>query len=477
MKLFVQTLKRTLFIIFLLILDLSLLSGAFFLAFWLRFEVHWTWLKTLTEIHTPSYWLAFGLALYLIITQLAAMNLYLWNRLRTWHEEIYTIFKAVSLTMVVLLSVSFFYRQIEFSRTMVILAWPLAVIILSMGRLSLRSFISFLKSKGFLSRTVLIYGSGGMFLVLIEKIKEHKELGLNIAGILCEEKPTGQILEGVKYLGSLEQLEDIVKKLPVDVIFITKENLDHQKTLEIIEICEKNHIELLLIPQVFDLLIGFSSLHDLHGLPMVELREEQIHWPVILVKRIFDFFASLLLFLITLPLQIVIGVLIRIDSKGPVLFSQERVGYRGKLFRMLKFRTMIPNAEERLPDLVNMERMQEPVFKLDKDPRITRLGRWLRKTSLDELPQLLNVLRGQMSLVGPRPEEVSLVKRYNVWQRRRLKIKPGITGLQQIKCRGSTSLTERVKYDIYYIRRINFLMDLEILFKTIWVVLSQKGAN
>jgi lipopolysaccharide/colanic/teichoic acid biosynthesis glycosyltransferase len=181
--------------------------------------------------------------------------------------------------------------------------------------------------------------------------------------------------------------------------------------------------------------------------------------------------------LVSLPVIGVIAVLVKLTSKGRVFFAQERVGENGRVFRMYKFRTMVEGAEEKLKDLVDLDKLTEPVFKLDQDPRITPLGRWLRRTSIDEIPQFFNVLRGDMSLVGPRPEEKAVVERYSIWQRRRLKVKPGITGLQQVECRGSKSLSERVLHDIAYIRRQSFLLDMSILLRTIFVVLIGRGAR
>jgi len=477
MKPLKHTFRRIIYSFSLLSLDLLLLSGALFFAFWLRYKVEWPWLTKLTYLHFPSYWFAFSLALYLVIAQLAARNLYALERLRTWQEEQNAIFKSVSITTLLLLSISFFYRNIEYSRQMVLFAWPLAIMVLGAGRGLFRGILFLLKANGKFERSVLILGRGGMLPVIFEKIVEHKGLGLKIEGIIAEQEPSEAEFFNIPYFGSWEELEKTLKEKEIDIILLIQEQLNQDKVLEAIEICEKLHVELLLIPQVFDLLISFSDLHDLHGLPMVELREEQIGWSKIIFKRIFDFYFAIIIFIFTLPLQLVLALLIRLDSKGSVIFSQTRVGYRGKRFQMLKFRSMVSDADKKLKNLLNVNEMKEPVFKLEKDPRVTRIGRWLRKTSLDELPQLWNVIIGQMSLVGPRPEETAMVKKYNVWQRRRLKVKPGITGLQQIKCRGSNSLAERVKFDIYYIRRMSFLLDLEILLKTIWVVLSQKGAH
>ena len=190
-----------------------------------------------------------------------------------------------------------------------------------------------------------------------------------------------------------------------------------------------------------------------------------------------DLLISAGLILAGLPIWLLLGLLIKATSKGPVFFDQIRAGLHGEAFSMLKFRSMVADAEEKLGDLVDLDSLEEPVFKIGNDPRVTGVGRLLRRSSLDELPQLINVLAGRMSLVGPRPEELEVVKRYDVWQRRRLKAKPGITGLQQIMCRGSTDLNKRIRYDLMYLKHQSLLFDLYILIRTFGVVIRGSGVT
>jgi exopolysaccharide biosynthesis polyprenyl glycosylphosphotransferase len=195
------------------------------------------------------------------------------------------------------------------------------------------------------------------------------------------------------------------------------------------------------------------------------------------IKRFFDVTAALFLMVLLAPLFLIVPLLIKLSDRGPVFHVQTRCGHNGKTFRLFKFRSMVPNAERLLSELVDLDRMAEPVFKIDNDPRVTCLGRILRKTSIDELPQLFNVLKGDLSLVGPRPEECALVRRYDSVLRERLKARPGVTGLQQINCRGSVSMAQRMKYDLAYIENQSLWLDLKILFQTVGVVLSRKGAT
>lgn len=196
-----------------------------------------------------------------------------------------------------------------------------------------------------------------------------------------------------------------------------------------------------------------------------------------IVKRFMDIILAGLGIVLTLPLWILIGAAIRMESKGPVFFTQLRAGKNGKPFRMVKFRSMVQDAEEQLSSLIDIDHLEEPVFKIQNDPRVTRVGRILRRWSLDELPQLLNVIKGEMSIVGPRPEEVRLTDKYTGKQLLRLSVLPGITGYQQIKNRGTKSLAQRLEYDIRYLKKRSVAMDIYILFATVYVVLAGKGTT
>jgi exopolysaccharide biosynthesis polyprenyl glycosylphosphotransferase len=194
------------------------------------------------------------------------------------------------------------------------------------------------------------------------------------------------------------------------------------------------------------------------------------------MKRGLDLVGSLVGLVVLTPFMVLIALLLKLDSPGPIFFVQERAGQYGKPFRMYKFRSMVQNAEELLEQLLDLDRLKQPAFKLRDDPRVTRVGRWLRRTSLDELPQLFNVLKGEMSMVGPRPEEVRIVQKYNPWESQRLLVKPGMTGSMQVSGRADLSLEERVKLELTYIENYSILEDIKILIKTLPAVLSGRGS-
>jgi exopolysaccharide biosynthesis polyprenyl glycosylphosphotransferase len=245
----------------------------------------------------------------------------------------------------------------------------------------------------------------------------------------------------------------------------------------LLNFCESKNIGLYSLPNNFHIAVDQKEVGTYAGIPIMLLRDAAVRPTYALVKRCMDIVVSSAVLLLGLPLWILIALLIKRHDGGPVFFIQTRAGLHGRPFPMVKFRSMSVDAEEKLGELVDLDGLEEPVFKIENDPRVTPIGRFLRRTSLDEMPQLLNVFKGEMSLVGPRPEETAVVERYTPWQRRRLKAVPGITGHQQIHNRGEPSLVKRVQHDLIYIKHQSLLLDLYILFKTVKVVLSGKGVT
>lgn len=238
-----------------------------------------------------------------------------------------------------------------------------------------------------------------------------------------------------------------------------------------------NRVKFMFSPAAYEGCTGIVGRNNGWVLPSVDLKTGNISPFDRIAKRCLDIIISLSVLILFLPLFIAISILIKLTSRGPVFFTQMRCGHNGQPFKIYKFRSMVADAEKILTKLMDFDKLKEPVFKLKDDPRVTFIGKILRKTSIDELPQLFNVLKGDLSLVGPRPEEIALVKRYNSFFRERLKVKPGITGLQQVICRGSTNMTERMKYDLTYVKKQSLWLDIKILFKTFGVVLLQKRAT
>jgi exopolysaccharide biosynthesis polyprenyl glycosylphosphotransferase len=287
---------------------------------------------------------------------------------------------------------------------------------------------------------------------------------------------------GLSPLGRIHDIGQIHREHPFDGILFAANGHDFGCNPEIkeaiigaVNFCESQGIPFYLVPHSLDVAVIKHEMGSLYGSPVIEIRDASQHVLYRWIKRFLDITVSLFVLIFGLPVWIAIMAAIKITSKGPVIYSQDRVGLNGRLFRMYKFRTMVQDAEERLCEVVDLDALQDPVFKIKNDPRVTRVGRILRRTGLDEIPQLVNVLKGEMSIVGPRPEQADLVDRYDVWQRRRLKGIPGITGYQQVMCRGVPCLSQRIEYDLYYLKHQSLSLDLIVLLRTIVVVIRGDG--
>lgn len=457
--------------------DALVLNGSFFLAIWLRFQAN------LAFVSYPMPPLSMYLKTLLVLNYVCAflflaMGVYKRERFQTITDELNLILKAFTGTMAFMLSLSFFFRDVDFSRLVTGYAWGFGILGFTGVRYAVSLYEKRLRERGTLGTSVLVVGVEGMAEQLTRKFREKPGLGYQVAGFVrTDNESLPPWLREEQVLGRVEDLPALLDTIRPGAVFVAAPSLPHHVLLEVVEVCEQRGILVSMVPSIFDLLISYRDVTNIDGLPLVSLEENTWSELSNALKRSFDILFSLAVLLLSAPLWVVIVAAIRLTSPGPVFFRQQRCGEGGRPFLMLKFRTMVPDAEQRLPELLNVEQLSEPVFKLDNDPRVTRVGRVLRRTSLDELPQFVNVLLGQMSVVGPRPEEKRMVERYNVWQRRRLKVKPGITGLQQTTNRGNSSLSERIKYDIYYIRRRSFLLDLNIIVRTVWVVLRGDGAR
>jgi exopolysaccharide biosynthesis polyprenyl glycosylphosphotransferase len=273
-----------------------------------------------------------------------------------------------------------------------------------------------------------------------------------------------------------QELADLLRSERIDRVLVAVEDLDEQVLATVLAACRTAGVKMSVAPPLRAVLGTAVSLNHLAELPLIEFRTWDVSASTLFLKRVVDIIGGTVLLVIASPLLVVIAVAIKLDSRGPILFRQERAGLFGHPFQIIKFRTMVADAEARLCDLVDLEALEDPMFKLTEDPRITRVGRILRRVSLDELPQLFNVLRGDMSLVGPRPEEARLVARYGEPARRRLEMRPGLTGPMQVHGRGDLTFQERLAIDREYVDNYSLRKDIEILLRTVSVVIRGGGA-
>ncbi len=315
---------------------------------------------------------------------------------------------------------------------------------------------------------VLIVGAGELGREVGAQLQERAWLGLELVGYVDDGTRDGLTL------GALAELEKLCVREMVDVVIVTLPLEDHGQLSNLLERIHNLPVQVKLVPDLYPLAYLYSRLEMFGGMPLIGLAEPVISPWQAAVKRAMDVVISVGALIACSPVMLLVAFLIRVTSPGPILFCQDRVGEGGKIFRMYKFRTMVNGAEQML--LEEAEKDETLLVKRANDPRVTSVGRWLRRFSVDELPNLLNVLQGDMSIVGPRPELPYLVERYEPWQRKRLLVPQGITGWWQINGRSSKPMLFHTEDDMYYIRNFSLLLDLEILWKTAWVVVRGKGA-
>jgi exopolysaccharide biosynthesis polyprenyl glycosylphosphotransferase len=303
------------------------------------------------------------------------------------------------------------------------------------------------------------------------------QIGYQIVGFVDDHPEIGSTDIGrFRALGPVASLPHLLEVVPVDEVIITLPWTAHRKIMGIVRECEARQVGARIVPDLFQMSLTQVDVDDLVGVPLISVRRIGFGRTALLVKRAMDVAGATLGLTLGSPILALVALAIRIDSPGPILFAQERVGQSGARFNMLKFRSMRTGSEAELADLRGLNESDGPTFKMRDDPRITRVGRFLRRHSLDELPQFWNVLRGEMSLVGPRPPIPAEVEEYQDWHLRRLEVRPGVTGLWQVSGRSLLSFDEQVLLDIHYVENWSIWLDLQILLRTVPQVLLANGA-
>ena len=338
------------------------------------------------------------------------------------------------------------------------------VLMISFLRNQIFYFMKKRYARGMNLKSVLIVGAGDMGKSVAEKLSQYKDLGFVVKGFLDYDRSKGEVVDvdgGIPVLGPLSELEPVLEKDDVSDVYVALDLNNYGKILETLKVVNKYVVNVRLIPDLFQLLTLKARVEDLDGFPVISVDEPPLRGMLLLTKRIMDIAVSVVFLLLFSPFLLLIALLIKLSSKGPVLYHQERMGLDGKKFTMHKFRTMVSGAESQTG----------PVMSSPRDPRITKIGRVLRKLSLDEIPQLVNVLRGEMSLVGPRPERPVFVKEFREKIPKymlRHKVKSGVTGWAQVHgLRQDTPIDKRLEYDFYYIQNWSLSLDLKILWKTL----------
>ncbi len=380
-------------------------------------------------------------------------------------NQVSRIFKASFAGLLGTLAFAHFvYKDLELGRAVILFASLLNFLHLYISRSFLRGLKRHWIAAGVGLTRCIIAGAGECGAKVMEHIVGHPEIGFDLVGFV-DDDPDKKTVGNVPVLGSLKKLPELIIARKVEEVFLAIPSLPPDKQMNLIIECENTHADFKIVSDIFGVITSQVKIDEIDEIPVIKLKDGHLSPVEALSKRILDLVVASLLFIPAALAWPIIALLIRLDSKGPAVFKQMRVGKDGKLFLMHKFRTMHINtpAYTEAPDSPD-------------DARITRAGRLLRKYSLDEIPQLLNVLKGEMSMVGPRPEMPFIVEKYAEWQRRRLNVKPGITGLWQIVGRKKLPLYMNLEYDFYYIKNQSLFLDIIILWKTIPAVLFGKGA-
>ena len=399
----------------------------------------------------------------IFIFSIRLCGLYQPLRGKAFTGEIYKIIKVTFFSVIILSASTFFYREGSFSRFVAAYFFVLVTFLMMFSHFLVRVILAEFRKRGFNLRYVLIVGSGELGQSLAEKINQHPEFGLKIVGFLSSHpEKIGIEINGIKVIGLYNEIPKIIQLCGVDQLFIALPLHAQDRLEKVLNSLNEETVDVKVVPDLLRFMNLQAGVEELDGLPIINMAESPLYGWNILLKRISDLFFSIT-FIVTLsPLFLLLAIIIQLESVGPIIFRQERVGLDGKPFEILKFRSMKIDAEQ----------ITGPVWANKADNRRTRLGSFLRKTSIDELPQLFNVLIGDMSLVGPRPERPVFVKEFKKSIPKymlRLKMKAGLTGWAQVNgWRGNTSLDKRIEYDLYYIKNWSLLFDFKIILMTAW---------
>jgi exopolysaccharide biosynthesis polyprenyl glycosylphosphotransferase len=456
----------------------------------------WAW--------SPEFFPYAGVLVFLVVVRpimLSYQRLYRFEGEFSYLQDAIRIFKAVAVSSLLAIAWAFLFRGgfrfriFSYSRGVFALDFIIVLTLLLSVHLFVRYVQTRFRARGINLIPTLIVGSSADAERAVVELKERTDLGYLVVGVAwagTDDPPseTPKTLSSVPVLGSLDDLPYLIRELHIQEVIITTEKLGSDALFDsMMQIGRKRRVEFRFAPGHLDVLPQKTSIDQIGVLPVVRLFREPLSDAERFIKRTSDVIVSAIAAVILAPIWIIFAALIRLDSRGPVLFLQERVGMDGRVFLCCKFRTMFADSAEDVHREmykknivgdrdVNAGDDEKPVFgKVRDDPRVTRIGRFLRRSSLDELPQLLNVLKGDMSVVGPRPPIPYEVEEYDLWHRKRLDVKPGLTGLWQVSGRNRLTFDEMVKIDLYYVKNWSLWLDLKIILLTLPAIIRGDGAR
>lgn len=478
-----------------IILDAILVGIAFQLAFYLRFSVFFgsdlittfrNYLLSIDNVNPPNPLnrapsfsnfrpLEIGIVIGLIAI-FALRGLYGIRLTGSWFRQAWTIVSSATLGLAFLIAYYFVFQPPANSRLIAPFVWAIAIILLCTARLFISIIMGRLYRLGLGETRLLVVGSGRLGKMIMQHIVANPNLGYSIVGFLHDMNEPPSDFGRFKVLGTLDDLGLVIRSMQIDEVIIALPSNLHQQSIRSVRLCERLGTSFKLVPDLYELSLSRIDMEAIEGIPLISIKQASINSVQRIVTRVVDIVVAALILIIGLPLWLCIALAIGLSSPGPIFYKQTRIGLSGRPFKVYKFRSMYKDADRRLAELLAYNEAQGPLFKMKDDPRVTPVGRFLRHLSFDEIPQLINVISGEMSLVGPRPPLPHEVAQYEEWQKARLAIKPGMTGLWQVRGRSDISFDEGVLMDLYYIENWSLRLYFQILFRTIPVVIFRRGA-
>lgn len=461
------------------VLDMLLVFAAFGIAYYIRYELQLIF--PLNEINRAPFvpYLPYAAVFTgMIYLNYRASGLYRTPRGRSYWDELYAVINGVTNSTVVMLGLYFIFQPLVFSRLMALYVAVVSIVLLGLMRAVRRVVRAYLRTKGIGVQRTLVVGAGDVGMAVLRTMIARRELGYAPVGYVDDDPEQASVdLGRVLGLGGLTNLSKTILNYAVDAVVITLPWSQHDRILDLVQICRRAGVEVRVVPDLFQLNLRQVQIENLDGIPLLGVNGDAVlQGHQRLLKRALDIVIMLLFSPLLLVIFPLVGLAIWLEGKGPVLYTQKRIGLNGKAFDLYKFRSMIPNADDLRAQLVKDSGEDPRHPKIKNDPRITRVGRFIRATSLDELPNLINVIRGQMSLVGPRPPTPDEVELYQPWHRQRLQTLPGLTGLWQVNGRSDVPFDEMCLLDIYYIENWSVGLDAQILMMTVPRILLRHGA-
>lgn len=467
-----------LFLCVLLVNDIIMTGIGFLLAAWIRFNLQLPFFNLSAKPTVPTITVFVVAFVPLWCAIFAAQGLYQRRNLLGGTEEYAAAVRATTSGMLLIVVFGFLRPIFTPARGWVLLAWLFAIAFVIGSRFALRRVIYLLRRRGFFLSPTLIIGANDEACTLAEQLATWRTSGLFILGFVDDHAATGTRITGRFHtLGNCDDLDKLIQEHEVEELVLATSALTQEQILTIFKrYGVRPNLNLRLSSGLFEIISTGLEVKEVASVPLVRINHVRLTGVDWVLKSLLDIVGGLLLSMLVVPLVLLVALFIKFDSPGPIFYKRRVMGLNGRQFNAYKFRTMYTNGDEILAAYPQLEAELSQNHKLKDDPRITPIGRWLRKTSLDELPQLLNVLRREMSIVGPRmiaPEEIAM---YDQWDINLLTVHPGITGLWQVSGRSDISYNERVHLDMRYIRNWSIWLDLHILFRTIPAVIKGHGA-